>query len=100
MTIIVGKKWDSGAVYIGRGSPLGNPFKMLSEQDRDSVCDKYEEWFKEQIKINNKTVLTELSRLYKLAKNQDLILGCYCAPKRCHGDTIKQFLDGYLNANS
>ena len=42
MTIKVGKKWDRGAVYVGRPSPLGNPFAMKSEADRDRVCDAYD----------------------------------------------------------
>ena len=95
--IIVGKKWDKGAIYIGRGSPLGNPFVMRSEEDRNDVCDKYEEWFNKQIEDENQVVLSELRRIYLLAKRQDVILGCYCSPKRCHGDTIKKFIDKYLD---
>lgn len=94
--ISVGKKWDKDAVYIGRGSPLGNPFVMRSEEDRDSVCDKYEEFFNKQIQEGNQEILKELRRIYLLAKRQNIVLGCYCSPKRCHGETIKKFLDKYL----
>lgn len=94
--ILVGKKWDKGAIYIGRGSPLGNPFIMKSEEDRDYVCDQYEEWFHKQVKGKNQTVLNELRRIYLIAKRQDVVLGCYCSPKRCHGETIKRFLEQYL----
>ena len=94
--ITVGKKWDKDAIYIGRGSPLGNPFVMHTEDDRDTVCDKYEEWFNKQVQEENKEVLRELRRIYLLAKRQDVVLGCYCSPKRCHGETIKKFLDKYL----
>lgn len=95
--ITIGKKWDKGAIYIGRGSPLGNPFVMQSEEDRDFVCDKYQEWFDAQINRKNEVVLKELRRIYNIAKHQDVILGCYCYPKRCHGETIKRFLDKYLD---
>ena len=30
-----------GDVYIGRPSPLGNPFPMKSEKDRDSVVQQF-----------------------------------------------------------
>ena len=94
--IVVGKKWDKDAIYIGRGSPLGNPFVMHTEEDRNVVCDKYEEWFNKQVQEGNACVLKELRRIYLLAKRQDIVLGCYCSPKRCHGETIKKFLDKYL----
>lgn len=94
--ITIGKKWDKGAIYIGRGSPLGNPFVMRTEEDRDIVCNKYEEWFYKQIKEENQVVLNELRRIYLLAKKQNIVLGCFCSPKRCHGETIKKFLDKHL----
>lgn len=63
-------------VYIGRGSKWGNPFRMRNESDRDKVCDDYEEWF----------YTTDLpNHLHEL---RGKILGCYCKPKRCHGDFL------------
>ena len=94
--IIIGKKWNKGAVYIGRGSPLGNPFIMHTEDERDIVCDQYDQWFREQIKIKNPVVINELKRIKQLALKQDVILGCFCAPKRCHGSTIKACLDQWI----
>ena len=95
--IVVGKKWDKGAIYIGRGSPLGNPFIMRTEADRDSVCEQYDRWFREQIKIKNPVVIAELKRIKQIAMNQDIVvLGCFCAPKRCHGLTIKACLDQWI----
>lgn len=96
MVIRVGLKWDKNAIYIGRGSPLGNIFVMKDELERDMVCDNYEVWFNEKVKQNDPVVMRELRRLYKLAKQGDVVLGCYCSPKRCHGDTIKKFLDRYI----
>lgn len=95
--IKVGKKWDKQAVYIGRGSPLGNPFVMENESDRDLVCDQYQVWFEQQVKDNNVLVMNELRRLYQIAKKGDLVLGCFCSPKRCHGLTIKAFLEQYFD---
>ena len=97
--ITIGKKWDKGAIYIGRGSPLGNPFVMkgTSQEERDRVCDAYIVWFNAKIHDHDSEVLGELSRIYLLAKKQPIILGCFCSPKRCHGETIKAFLDTYLN---
>ncbi len=96
MSIVIGKKWDATAQYIGRGSPLGNPFVMKSEADRDEVCDQYQAWFNRKVEAGDPLVMNELRRLYKIAKSGELVLGCYCAPKRCHGETIKKFLEKHL----
>lgn len=94
--IKVGKKWDPGAIDITRGhSPLGNPFYLHNARDsaaRDVVCDQYQEWFDDKVAHRDPEVIRELVRLYKMALSEDVILGCYCAPRRCHGDTIQRFL--------
>ena len=94
--IRVGLHSDKGAQYIGRGSPLGNPFRMKNESERDLVCDQYDAWFKRKVAENDAHVMNELRRLFKIAQKGDLVLGCYCSPKRCHGETIKRFLEQFL----
>lgn len=91
--IRVGKKWDANAVYVGRPSPLGNPFVMRNEQDRDRVCDIYKRWFDDKVARNDPHVMRALEYLQMLHARGDLVLGCYCAPKRCHADTIKAWLE-------
>jgi hypothetical protein len=66
------------AVYVGRGSPFGNPFVIGKDGDRDAVCDKYEAML-----LRNPQLL---ARVRQELKGKDLI--CFCAPKRCHGDTL------------
>lgn len=94
--IIVGRHSDANAQYIGRGSALGNPFRMATEADRDRVCEQYDAWFKQKVSERNPRVMNELARLYRIAKQGDLVLGCYCSPKRCHGETIKRFLEQFV----
>ena len=66
------------AIYVGRGTPFGNPFVIGKDGDRDGVCDKYEEMI-----LNN----IELQNLVKeKLKDKDLI--CFCYPKRCHAETL------------
>lgn len=89
------RKGTSGE-YIGRPSPLGNPFYMNNEAMRDLVCDKYKDWFEKKLKDRDPAVLNELRRLHALGKQGPVKLVCYCAPRRCHGDTIKAFLDNPL----
>lgn len=94
--IKVGKKWDANAQYIGRGSPMGNPFVMENQSDaeRNRVCDEYEQWIRKQIANNNPRIINELRRLNAIHNEKgELTLGCFCAPKRCHGDFIKTILE-------
>ena len=67
-----------GAVYVGRPSKWGNPFTMTGEGDRDSVCDKYEQW----IATRHDLIKDAKEEL----RGRDLV--CFCAPKRCHADTL------------
>lgn len=86
-------------VYCGRGSALGNPFKMNGEKDRNKVCDKYEEYFNEEVREKqNQEMLEQLKHIYRLALSYgNVTIGCYCFPKRCHCDTIKAFVEEALN---
>lgn len=71
------KTAPTGAVYIGRGSPFGNPFVIGKDGDRNTVCDKYAE------AVNTPERIAYI-KLH--LKGKDLI--CFCKPHRCHGDTL------------
>jgi len=68
----------SGAVYIGRGSPFGNPYVIGRDGDRDEVCDKYVE----HISLNPGL----LHLIKRDLRGKDLV--CFCKPRRCHGDYL------------
>lgn len=91
-------KFKDKHYYIGRGSILGNPFVMIdkSDEERNRVCEEFEKHFNNKVFIEkNQSFLNELDKLHNLSLKEDINLGCFCAPKRCHGDTIKNFLDNY-----
>ena len=84
---------SSNAIYIGRGSPYGNPYPITDVDDRDSVCDKYEKYFYKAIETDAE-LFAAVKKLYFQWKEQgELELGCFCAPARCHGETIKKYLE-------
>jgi hypothetical protein len=74
-------KHDAGvpadAVYIGRGSKWGNPFKIGRDGDRVAVIAKYERWLADQHHLLR--ALDELG-------GRDLV--CFCAPRSCQGDLL------------
>lgn len=88
-------KLNEGEVLfkVDRTSPVGNPFFMKDESMRNEVCDKYKEYFHKQTAKTNKRFMDTIWELYCLAKDNDVALGCWCYPKRCHAETIKIFLD-------
>lgn len=95
--------WHSG-VYCGRAnmllglpqSPLANPYKIGVDGNRDQCCDKYLTWLRGKYKTCH-IVRGELERIKDLAlKTEEVRLLCYCAPKRCHCDSIKTAVEGML----
>ena len=64
-------------VYIGRTSPWGNPFQVGWDGDLEEVVDKYRDWIQSQPDL-----------MAKLPALRGKILGCYCAPRSCHGDVL------------
>lgn len=91
--IIVNKHHGKSGEYIGRGSPLGNPFVIGKDGSREQVIAKYRVWLNEQIIRKNPVVLDELNRLgNKAIDEKGLALQCFCYPKPCHGEVIKEKL--------
>lgn len=87
------KKDNSIPIKIDRSSVLGNPFYMQNESKRDFVCEQYETYFKDKIKNNDVYFINELNRIYEICIKNDVTLLCWCSPKRCHGETIKRYID-------
>lgn len=69
----------AGAVYIGRGSKWGNPFRIGPDGDRAAVIAKHERWLADQHQLLR--ALDELT-------GRDLV--CFCAPLACHGDLLRR----------
>jgi hypothetical protein len=89
--------------YIGRGSPLGNPYSHLSNtkaqwqvKTRQEAIDKYYLWFLTMYGIGEgEPVYEEIWRLVNIYKKTGkLILICYCEPLPCHGEIIRRMIYG------
>ena len=85
-------------VYCGRGSVLGNPFShkegtraKFVMASRDEAVEAYRGYFEEQM-MHNPEFLSEMRRIYRIARKSEVNLVCYCAPLRCHCDVIRGFL--------
>lgn len=93
-TRVVHCKLEEYDIYIGRGSPFGNPFshkegtkaKYVVNSVEEAIS-KYKEWLLEQPDL-----------LSKLPELKGKTLGCWCKtlkdPNRpCHGDILAELAD-------
>lgn len=81
--------------YRGIGkdfSILGNPFRMYKESQRDEVIDKYKDYFYWHIE-NDPNFRKAVDYLVEISKFENIVLGCFCTPKKCHCDVIKEYID-------
>lgn len=95
ITRVVNKKnTDNYDVYIGRGSPWGNPFPMRQGEGptREEVIEEYRKYFYKKISED------EAFKNGILAM-KGLRLACFCKPEPCHGDVIADFLDSKESIN-
>lgn len=92
VTKVVNKKLTTDFdVYIGRGSPWGNPFAISRSEDgpdREEVIERYREYFLDKIE-------TDLSFKKGILGLRGLRIACYCKPEACHGDVIADYLNNY-----
>jgi len=104
MIEIVNKKTDDDddAVYVGRGSPLGNPYSHLPGttaplrvETREEAIAKYRVWLDVQIRQRGfaSILFCELVKFYK--DFGTLKLACWCTPKACHAEIIAEMVKKY-----
>lgn len=68
---------------------FGNPFFLKDvndDEERNRVVEKYREYFYNKINTDPEFYLAVMQLKGKR-------LGCFCAPKRCHGDVIVEYLN-------
>jgi hypothetical protein len=75
------------AVYVGRPSKWGNPFKIGKHGTREQVIEAYRLWL---LRGNLKDDLNEL-------KGKDLV--CWCSPLPCHADVLLELANKNLGGD-
>jgi len=89
---LVNVKDDDYDIYIGRGSVWGNPYTHLENTaalfkvgSREEAVEKYRTYI-----LGHPLLLEQLPTL------KGKILGCWCRPKRCHGEILIDLLEERL----
>ena len=83
-------------IRIDRKTPVGNPFYMATEAQRNKVCDEYKAYFDKKVaEKSDVDFMNYLRNIWRVAQTNKVALACWCAPKRCHGETIKNFIESF-----
>ncbi len=91
--------------YIGRGSPLGNPYTHLEVsatkasykcETREESLERYHYYLLDNIEDKNPSICNALNQIFLLAQKGDVNLVCFCHPQSCHGDIIKEIIESKL----
>lgn len=105
MKVINGKKdgfIGEDTIYIGRynsfyeleSSPLANRYRTAQYKSLKVVLKKYKEWIFSVYACKQGDAYDELMRLVDLHRQgKEINLACWCKPKACHGDVIKQVVE-------
>jgi hypothetical protein len=80
---VINRYKEKETIYIGRGSPLGNPYRLHKGAAKGSTLQAYSQWIKKKVMALDTDVMTAL-----LAIKDGDKLGCFCKPQVCHGDII------------
>ncbi len=84
MVKVVNRHHEKYDVYIGRGTPAGNPFIVGIDGDNQMCIDKYRIYF------NWRMGWDSIFRNY-IHNLDGKVVGCSCKPKPCHGDIIVEY---------
>jgi hypothetical protein len=91
---------EAACVNIMRPNPLGNPFFMDGEEQREIVIRKFYHYLRKEY-AKKDTVYNELMKLVEILKSgKDVYLICCCAPKLCHGNIIQNAVEGIIRNES
>jgi hypothetical protein len=92
-----GEKYE---IYIGRGTPWGNPYAVgfgngpgEEANDREEAIRKYKFDFGQDFLKGR----TEFKK--NLLSLRGKILACHCKPLACHGDVLIDYLNSYDDGN-
>lgn len=78
--------------YVGRPSPLGNPFAIDAKTSRAKAIDLYREWLLKMLETENPTRKAFMVLVDHYRKEGEMTLICWCAPLQCHAEVIREFV--------
>ena len=84
-------------IKVDRSTPVGNPYYWREDGlYAEEAYYIYEPYFYKKVKEPG-AFRDYVAHIYRAALKQDVALGCWCAPKRCHAETIASFINQFLS---
>lgn len=85
-------------IYIGRSLGIwrfGNPFEICRSVNREQAIQRFEIWLRNGITFGEKNATPKRRRwmLNNLHLLREQKLGCWCAPRDCHGRVLLELLN-------
>lgn len=96
---VINRHARSGGIYIGRGTPLGNPYPITRTTSRTRAIELFRDHALFELKHNPEGEFAIALRDIKdrSDRGQDVLLACSCKPKACHGDILVELIeDGHV----
>jgi len=87
-TRLVNVNMEPCEIFIGRPSKWGNPFREDVHGTKAECVEQYRIWL---MKPEQKWILDDILEL------DGKVLGCYCYPKKCHGNELINFIEAAKN---
>ena len=93
-------------IYVGRGSALGNPYTSIQDREtkaefvvdsRKESIQNFKYYLLKKIEEKDEKICVMMNEIYSLSLHGDVHLACYCKPKSCHVDVIKEIVESKLN---
>ena len=93
------RTYKGDGVYVGRPSPLGNPFSHVPSElaefrvaTREEAVDRYRDWLRKALETDPKVrkAFDELVEFYRCFGSLTLV--CWCVPQSCHAEVIRDFI--------
>lgn len=87
--------------YCGRGSLFGNPFTHIKDkvtkaefivETREKSIELYKDYFYNTI-LKNSIAIDKLKEMKDKSIKENIYLVCFCYPKSCHTEIIKNYLE-------
>ena len=102
---VVNRYKDTFTDYIGKGTVFGNSLATvgMTVKQRDAACDGYHKYFHGAMtgqaatpgEVRLRKAVSVL--INRVRAGEQVILGCFCKPKRCHGDIIADYINKHVS---
>lgn len=91
--IMTGKVGRDEGIYVGRPSPLGNPF-TVEEHGREVAIIFYRTWLSEEVAKPLSPAQRAIEQLISRVRGgEDLTLLCHCDTlQHCHAEVVRDFV--------